>query len=265
VERLSGAFETLALSHPELDISKRNDVRARVLEARPGVVVDAAGFADVDACEVDKWKAYLTNRDGGEHLARAAAEAGALLVFPSTDLVFDGARQAPYREEDSPNPLQIYGDTKLAAELAIMSHAPRHLVLRTGWLYGPYGRSFLNEALEQRLREGLILAYDDQRSQPTFQFDFVDAAIELIKRSQTGVWHVASGGEATHFDFAMEMLRVLGDKTCQVAPIRRGTGGRLALRPRYSVLDGSKLATEGIKMRPWKEALHAFLPSFVGR
>jgi dTDP-4-dehydrorhamnose reductase len=249
LERLSGAFETVALSHDDLDISRRNDVRSRVLDAKPDLVVDAAGFTNIDSCEVDKWKAYLTNRDGAEHLARAAAEAGALLVFPSTDLVFDGARQAPYREEDSPNPLQIYGDTKLAGELAIMSHAPRHLILRTGWLYGAHGRSFLNEALERRDKDGLVLAYDDQAQQPTLQQDFVDAAIELARRGHTGVWHVASQG----------------DRVVQIAPIRRGTGGHLALRPRYSVLDCSKLASEGIQMRSWKESLRSFLPSLARR
>ena len=264
-ERLSGAFDTVSLSHDDLDISRRNDVRTRVLEARADVVVDAAGFASIDSCEVDKWKAYLTNRDGAEHLARASAEAGALLVYPSTDLVFDGARQAPYREEDSPNPLQIYGDTKLAGELAIMSHAPRHLILRTGWLYGAHGRSFLNEAIERRDKDGLVLAYDDHCSQPTLQQDFVDAAIELIRRSQTGVWHVASQGEATPYAFAVEVFRALGDRGVQLAPIRRGTGGHLALRPRYSVLDCSKLAGEGVKMRPWKEALRSFLPSLARR
>jgi dTDP-4-dehydrorhamnose reductase len=259
-ERLAGAFDVVACSRAELDVTRRNDVRGRILEAKPDVVVDAAGFADIDACEVDKWRAYLTNRDGAEHLARAAAEAGALLVYPSTDLVFDGARHAPYREEDSPNPLQIYGDTKLAGELAIMSHAPRHLILRTGWLYGPHGKSFLNLALEHRDREGLVLAYDDQSQQPTLQQDFVDAAIELVRRNQTGVWHVAAAGEATPFSFAMELFRVLGDRTVQIAPIRRGTGGHLALRPRYSVLDCAKLAGEGIRMRPWKDALRSFAP-----
>ncbi len=265
LERLAGAFDTVSLSHDDLDISRRNDVRSRVLDAKPDVVVDAAGFANIDACEIDKWKAYLTNRDGAEHLARAAAEAGAVLIFPSTDLVFDGARQAPYREEDSPNPLQIYGDTKLAGELAIMSHAPRHLILRTGWLYGAHGRSFLNEALERRDKDGLVLAYDDQCSQPTLQQDFVDAAIELARRGQTGVWHVASQGEATPYTFAVEVFRALGDRGVQVAAIRRGTGGHLALRPRYSVLDGSKLAAEGIRMRPWKESLRSFLPSLARR
>ncbi len=264
-ERLRPAFETVSLGRAELDVSRRNDVRARVLEARPDVVIDAAGFADVDACEVDKWKAYLVNRDGAEHLARAAAEAGALLVYPSTDLVFDGARQAPYREEDSPNPLQIYGDTKLAGELAIMTHAARHLILRTGWLYGPFGRSFLNEILDHRERGGLVLAYDDQFSQPTLQQDFVDAAIELVRRNLTGVWHVAAAGEATPSSFAAEVLRGLGEKNLQVAPIRRGGGGHLALRPRYSVLDCSKLAREGIKMRLWREAVRSFLPAFVRR
>lgn len=263
--RLGSGPEVVALGHADLDVTRRNDVLERVRELRPDVILDAAGVADVDACETDRWRAYLTNRDGAEHLARAAAEVGALLVYPSTDLVFDGTRATPYREEDPPNPINVYGDTKLAGELAVMSHAPRHLIVRAGWLYGPYGRNFLNDALSARETEEVVFAYDDQRGQPTYQLDFADATLELARRGETGVWHVVPPDDATPYEAACVAFQILGERSVSLRPRRQGFGARAALRPRYTVLDGTKLSAAGIRLRPWREALKAFLGVQAGR
>jgi dTDP-4-dehydrorhamnose reductase len=261
--RLPRYYETVGLTHGELDISRRNDVMVRIAEQRPDVIFNAAGLSDVDVCESDRWQAYLVNRDGSKHLSQAASESGALLVVPSSDLVFDGAKTTPYREEDSPNPLSIFGDTKLGAELAAMSQAPRHLIVRTGWLFGPHGRSYLSELLDKRETDEIVFGFDDQRCQPTYQLDFADAVIELVKQNQTGVWHVASSGEASPYEFAKVVYETLGLDPAVVKPLRRGSGARSALRPRYSVLDCAKLNGAGIRMRPWIEALRDHLAPMV--
>ncbi|HXX92067.1 MAG TPA: NAD(P)-dependent oxidoreductase, partial [Planctomycetota bacterium] len=237
VERLQGRCPIVPLGHLELDITRRNDVFDAIRQHRPDLVINAAAVSDIDVCEVDRWQAYLTNRDGAKHLAMACAEVGCLLVYPSSDLIFDGSKQTPYREEDPPNPLSIYGDTKLAAELAVMSHAPQHLVVRTGWLFGPYGRSYVTDLLEWRETREVVLGADDQRSQPTYQLDFVDAVLELVRRGRTGLWHAAAEGEATQFEVAQATYDILKVTKVDVKPLRRGSGGRAALRPRYSVLD----------------------------
>jgi len=259
MERLPRFFETVGLSHRDLDISRRNEVLACMADHKPEVIFNAAGLSDVDACENDRWQAYLVNRDGAKHLSQAASDSNALLVMPSSDLVFDGAKTTPHREEDSPNPLSIFGDTKLGAELAAMSHAPRHLIVRTGWLFGPHGRSYLTEILEKRETDEIIFGFDDQRCQPTYQLEFVDAVIELVKQNQTGVWHVASMGESSPYEFAKVVFETLSLNPSVVKPLRRGAGARSALRPRYSVLDCTKLANTGIRMRPWIEALREHL------
>ena len=261
VERLRGRCETVALGHLELDVTRRNDVFDAVREHKADLVIDAAGVSDVDLCETDRWQAYLTNRDGAKHLAMAVAQVGGLLVYVSSDLVFDGSKQTPYREEDPPNPLSIYGDTKLAAELAVMSHAPSHLVVRTGWLFGPFGRNYVTDLLAWRATQELVLGFDDQRSQPTYQHDFVDAVLELVKRDRTGLWHVASEGDATQYEVAQAAYEMLKVEGVDVKPLRRGQGGHTALRPRYSVLDCSKLYGAGIQVRPWKAGLRAYLAS----
>ncbi len=259
VAALGAGFDTVALGRKGLDVSRRNDVAARLKEIRPEVVIDCAGWSDVDGCENDRWRAYLSNRDGAEHLARGAAEAGALVVYPGCDLVFDGLRAHPYTEEDPPNPLSVYGDTKLAGELAVMSHGPRYLILRSGWLFGEHGRSYVNDLLGWRLTDEVVFGYEDHKAQPTSQADFARAAVELIRRGQTGLWNVASEGEGTQYDVALETYRILGEEKVKVKPLRRGSGNRTALRPRYSVLDGSKLKAAGIGMRPWRDALREFL------
>jgi len=264
IERLRGHCEIVALGHLELDVTRRNDVFDAIREHKPDLVINAASVSDVDSCEIDRWQAYLTNRDGAKHLAMACAEVGGLLVYPSSDLIFDGSKQTPYREEDPPNPLSIYGDTKLAGELAVMSHAPKHLVVRTGWLFGAYGRSYVTDLLAWRGTEEVVLGSDDQRSQPTYQLDFVDAVLELVKKGRTGVWHTASEGDATQYEVAQAAYEILKVKRVEVKPLRRGTGGRSALRPRYSVLDCSKLYGAGIQVRSWKAGLRAFLASAAG-
>lgn len=261
---LGGAYEVVALGRRALDITRRHVVDERVKEIRPSVIIDAAGFTDIDACEYDKWQAYLVNRDGAEHLARAAGATGALLVYPSTDLVFDGTRSVAYREEDPPNPLSVYGDTKLAGELAVMSHAPRHLIVRTGWLFGPYGWSYVNDLLSWVATEEIVFGYDDQVSQPTFQQDLAGAIVELLKQDRTGLWHVASAGAATHYDVARECYASMGVRSLQVKPIGRTSSPRAALRPRFSVLDCRKLEAVGLRIRPWQAALRDHLKSAQG-
>jgi len=126
-------------------------------------------------------------------------------------------------------------------------------------MFGPYGRSYLTQLLEKREVDEVVFGFDDQRSQPTYQIDYVDAVIELVKQNQTGVWHVASAGEASPYEFAKVVYETLGLDPAIVRPLRRGSGARSALRPRYSVLDCSKLNAAGIRMRPWIEALRDHL------
>jgi dTDP-4-dehydrorhamnose reductase len=254
----AASWTVTSVGRYDLDVSLRNDVFDLVRSDKPEVVINAAGFTDVDACEIDKWRAYLVNRDGGEHLSRAAADVGALFVYPSCDLVFDGARSAPYREEDSPNPLNIYGDTKLGAELAIMKHAPKHLILRTGPLFGRGGRGLFMDLFHRwKAGEKTCSAVEEGRAQPTYRADFVGAVIELVKRGATGVWHAAAAGDATPYEFAREAWSLFGGDPEEVRSLRRSAVASSALRPRYSVLDCAKLAGLGIRLRSWKEALRA--------
>lgn len=261
--RADATYEVVALGRRGLDVARRNEVMERLREIRPDVVVDAAGVSDPEVCEHDRWRAYLVNRDGADHLARAAAEIGALMVYPSCAAVFDGARRLPYREEDSPNPISVFGDTKLAGELAVMSQCPRHLVLRVGRLYGPHGRNLVKDLLARR--EAVVTVDEECVDQPTSQEAFADVLLKLASRGQTGVWHVAAEGEGTEMDLARLTLSAAGDTRTRLRGGRSASGGRRVLRPKYGVFECRKLNTAGIRLGSWKEALTAFVKSELSR
>lgn len=255
----SGPVEVRAVTHAELDVSRKLRIDEVIDEFKPDIVFNAAGFTNVDLCEFHKWKAYLVNRDGAEHIAKATQRTGALDVYFSTDFVFDGEKMAPYVEEDPPNPLSIYGDTKLAGELGTMSHSTRHLIIRGGWLFGEGGHDFVSRVLEWTRTEEVIFGYEDEVRQPTYVKDFVDAVLHLVAGGQTGIYHVANGGSTTESRLAEKLIAILGRNRIKVKGMNRDTAELAALRPRYSVLKCAKLEAAGHRPRGWEEALREFL------
>jgi len=253
-----GRIELTALSREELDIARREHVEQAFEKHRPDIVINGAGLTQVDLCESYQWEAYLVNRDGSEHLGRTCAKHGAQLVYVSTDLVFDGAKRAPYTEEDPPNPLSVYADTKLAGELIVMKSSANHLIVRTGWLFGTAGRHFLR-SVQDGVHEGEILfGYDDQLGQPTYAQDLVDGVLFLLARGATGTFHAANSGEASQFGAMKRLVETVGLRNVEVRPLQHQLDGRQAMRPRYSVLSCAKLERTGHAMRPWDVALREF-------
>ncbi len=253
-----GTIEVVALTREQLDISRKESVDRAFAEHRPDILINAAGLTQIDLCESYQWEAYLVNRDGSEHLGRACAKSGTLLVHFSTDLVFDGSKRQPYTEEDPPNPLSVYADTKLAGELIVMKSTAKHLILRTGWVFGHPGRHFL-KTLQEGVREGEILfSYDDQVGQPTYVQDLLDATLFGLSHGLTGTYHAANAGEATQAQAVASALEAMGRKEIEVRAIQHQLDGRQAMRPRYSVLNCAKLEKAGHKMRRWDDAMKAW-------
>jgi dTDP-4-dehydrorhamnose reductase len=260
VERqgLERAHDVTGLTRARLDVTEGPSVRRVVLDHRPEVVVHCAAYTAVDRAEREPALARLVNRDGGRHVAEAAAESGAAVVYVSTDYVFDGRERVPYRPDDRPNPLSTYGRTKLEGEEATAESAPEHLIVRTSWLYGS-GRGFV-PAILRRARAGEALrVVDDQQGRPTWAPSAAEAILDLVESGARGIWHVAGGGTCTWLELAREAIRQAGlDR-----PVERVTTegfGAAAPRPRYSVLDLD--ATErllGRAMTHWREDLSRFL------
>jgi dTDP-4-dehydrorhamnose reductase len=252
--------EIVGVDLPELDITDPVAVRAAVMHVRPDAIVNCAAYTAVDAAEGDEGRALAVNGAAVVGLAAAANEAGASLVQISTDFVFDGGSTQPYREDDPPHPLSAYGRTKLAGERAA-ERARRHLIVRTAWLFGD-GANFV-AAIRRQLDAGTatLRVVDDQRGSPTWSNDLAQALLRLLEGGVEGICHVVNAGNATWFEFAREIVQQLGAEV-EVVPITTAEAARAAPRPRFSVLDASRLREVlGGDLPSWQDALARFLRS----
>ena len=244
----------------ELDITDAAAVRACVAEHGIDTIVNCAAYTNVERAEEDEAAADLLNRQAVENLARAAAEAGALLVHVSTDYVFDGRASEPYTEESPTAPLGAYGRTKRAGEEAVVKAGCRYLILRTAWLYSEYGNNFLKTMLRLTAeRESLNVVFD-QVGTPTYAGDLALAIFSILEggldRGNEGIYHFSDEGVCSWYDFAVEIARAAGHDKCRIAPCRTAEYPTKAPRPAYSVLDKSKLKrTFGIEIPHWRESM----------
>lgn len=244
----------------ELDITDAAAVRACVAEHRIEAIVNCAAYTNVERAEEDEATADRLNRQAVENLARAAAEAGALLVHVSTDYVFDGRASEPYTEESPTAPLGVYGRTKRAGEEAVVKAGCRYLILRTAWLYSEYGNNFLKTMLRLTAeRESLNVVFD-QVGTPTYAGDLALAIFSILEggldHGNEGIYHFSDEGVCSWYDFAVEIARAAGHDKCRIAPCRTAEYPTKAPRPAYSVLDKNKLKrTFGIEIPHWRESM----------
>lgn len=255
------------LSHAECDIA-RPGAAERCLEGpgRPEVWLNAAAFTAVDACESDTDTAERVNAQAPGRLARACADAGVRFVHLSTDYVFDGEGSRPYREGDATGPRSVYGRTKLEGERRVLEASEKALVVRSSWIFGPgrnFVRSVLGQAALRRSGEsaGPLRVVDDQRGSPTYAADLAQGVLDLVAAGAQGLFHLANAGEATWWDVARAALDETGHQDIEIERIDTASLDLPAPRPRYSVLDCSRAAAHGVSLRPWREALSAYLAS----
>jgi dTDP-4-dehydrorhamnose reductase len=252
---------------PELDVADVGSVASWLagLDPPPDVLVNAAAYTHVDRCEREPETAWRNNAEAPGVLAAACRDAGIRLVHVSTDYVFAGDRERPYTEDDPPDPRSCYGRTKLEGERRVLAACGDSLLVRTSWVYG-HGRNFLAAILaqagERRAgRASVLRVVDDQRGRPTYAVDLAEAILALLDRDARGLYHVANEGVATWWDLARACLDESGFPEIEVERIRSTDLQLDAPRPAFSVLDCSKAAAAGVKLRPWREALRAYLHS----
>ena len=260
---LSG-WDVHPLVRPGCDVCDAAAVRDVLRGIRPTVVINTAALTDVDACENDIQHAFDVNACAVQAIAEACASLGTVLVQVSTDYVFDGGKRAPYREDDAPHPLSVYGISKLAGEYFAQNACPNHFVVRTSGLYGAAGargkgRNFV-ETMVRVAREGRpIRVVNDQVLTPTYTRDLAQAISRLISTEAYGVYHVTNGGACSWYEFAGRIFKRL-DLAPELTPITSAEWGARARRPPYSVLATEKLADAGGgELRVWTEALDAYL------
>jgi dTDP-4-dehydrorhamnose reductase len=258
-----------------VDIADPDAVDAAISTFRPDLVVNAAAYTAVDSAEDDADQAYKINRDGAGHLAASAGAIAVPLIHISTDYVFDGLKPAPYLETDATNPIGVYGQSKLAGEVAVAAATSDFVVLRTSWIYSAEGSNFVRTMLRLAGERDCVDVVDDQWGSPTFASDLAAAIVSVGDRllaakdraALCGVYHTTAAGETTWYRFAhagMELSAAKGGPSCRVRPIATSQYPTRARRPANSRLDGTKLARIfGIRLPAWQTSLARCLDQLI--
>lgn len=242
----------------EIDITKAEDVRDKVTALAPEVIINAAAYTNVDGAQANRELAFAVNEAGVKNLAEVAKSVGATMVHYSTDYIFPGDKKEGYTEEDEGGPaVNVYGESKLAGEKALMQSGVNFYLVRTAWLYGPNGKNFVGTMLRLGKNKKELHVVADQHGSPTYTKDVALATKQLLeKKKPFGVYHAVCTGQATWFQFAQEIFRI-SNMGVKVNPIPASQYPVPAKRPEYSVL----VNTKGLTMRSWQEALKDYLLS----
>ncbi|HEX4980822.1 MAG TPA: dTDP-4-dehydrorhamnose reductase [Ilumatobacteraceae bacterium] len=244
---VSAGDDVVATGRAELDVTARSDVAAAVATIRPDVVFHCAAWTAVDDCESDPDKAFAANAEAVRWVREASELAGAHLVTISTDYVFDGTLDRPYREGDTPNPRSVYGRSKLAGE---GEAGPNATVVRTSWVCGEHGSNMVRTVLRLASERDTLSFVDDQRGCPTFTTDLAPMLRRLALERRTGIHHVTNQGAVSWYEFVRNIVAAIGKDPAMVRPIRTADldPPRAAERPANGVLDNAVLREAGLPL-----------------
>lgn len=243
----------------ELDITDYNEVNSYISFFKPDVIINCAAYTNVDGCESDKEKALKVNAIGPRNLAIASERCGAKLLHVSTDYVFSGEGNVPFKEYDTTNPVSVYGKTKLLGEQYVRENCSRYFIVRTAWLYGEWGKNFVYTIIKAAKEKGHLYVVDDQRGNPTYAEDLAHHILKVVLTDEYGIYHCTGIGECSWYDFACKIIELSGID-CVVNPTTSDKINRAAKRPSYSSLDNMMLRVISCdEMRPWQEALQSFI------
>lgn len=251
--------EVIALDVDELDITNLKQVKEKINNIKPDVVINCAAATNVDGCENNEDFAFKVNSLGPRNLAMACEAVNSKLVQVSTDYVFSGLGNKPLTEYDLTSPYNVYGKTKLLGEKYVEQFSTKHFIVRTAWLYGYVGHNFVYTMMRLAKEKDIITVVNDQRGNPTNANDLAYHILKLIETEGYGVYHCTGKGEGTWYDFAKTIIELSGEK-CEVKPCTSEEYKTPAKRPEYSSLDNMMLRnTVGDEMRYWKEAIKSFM------
>jgi dTDP-4-dehydrorhamnose reductase len=255
-------IEVIAVGRPELDLETPGSAEKAIVAATPDVVINAAAYTAVDQAEDEPDRAFRVNADAAGEVAAAAARVGAAVIQVSTDYVFDGRQSAPYDEQAVPNPLGVYGRSKLAGEEQVRAANPDHVIVRTAWVYSPFGRNFVRTMMTAAETRDCLTVVDDQRGSPSSALDLADGLLRLLRTGAAAsgeTYHLAGVGSTSWCGFAemiMAECRRVGLPAADVRPIRTEDWPTKAPRPRNSMLDSTRFERAfGFAMPPLEQSL----------
>jgi dTDP-4-dehydrorhamnose reductase len=260
----------VAVGRPELNLENGEGIVRAMAAVEPSAIVNAAAYTAVDPAEAEPRRGFGVNCGGAALLADATARRGIPFIQISTDYVFDGSKRSPYREDDVPAPLNVYGSSKLAGETAVLKACPGAAVIRTSWVDSPYGNNFVRIMLRLSETQLVVRIVDDQRGAPTSAADLAGAILSIVERLRSangyddaGVYHLAADGETSWHGFAAAIFASVARRARRVPTLQAVTTAEYptpARRPKYSCLDSSKAERIfGVRLAPWRSSLEECL------
>ncbi|NQS99703.1 MAG: dTDP-4-dehydrorhamnose reductase [Candidatus Omnitrophica bacterium] len=246
----------------KLNITNQEEISKIIDRRKPNIVIHTAAYTDVDGCEREPEKANKVNALGTENVARACKAGNCLLIYISTDFVFDGEKKSAYLESDPPEPINVYGESKLAGEKLVQSLLKRHIIIRSSWLFGKGGKNFVDTILEKAKTANELKVVDDQFGSPTYAGDLAQAIADLIAMPDEteGIYHITNSGSCSWHQFA-RAIKELAGLDAKVVAVSSAEYRSPAQRPAMSTLDNRRYQelSGGRNLRPWKEALQEYL------
>lgn len=256
--------QVIAPDKNELDIISWDGVIESLQRVRPDVVINCAGFTDVDACETETFAVRKINIEGPRNLAQCCARFDCKLIHISSDYLFDGQKPMPqpYFEDDVATPLSAYGKSKMDSEVAVRGNSPDYIIVRSGWLYGLNGRNFVKSIVNQAIQKKSIMVANDQFGSPTWAYRLAVQIREILNNKGRGTYHATAEGYCSKFECARYILEKLNIR-CSVRSCTMKDAGRLAKRPANCLLENRRLKNQGINaMIDWKDDMDNFLQEF---
>lgn len=264
VELAPPEFEAVGIDLAEGDITRAHEARAAIQSHDPFAVIHCAAYTDVDGCTRDPELAYEVNARGTANVAISCQECECYMIAMSTDYVFDGEKGAPYDETDEPNPINAYGESKLAGEVYARESHDKLLIVRTQWLYGPNGRNFVHTIVQKDRELGELKVVGDEHGSPTYTRDIATRLWELVAREPTGILHCVNSGTCTWADLARAALEAAGAGDVSVKEISSEDWDSPTKRPRFSPLTSQRLSELGLTpLRPWDEAVREYAATYL--
>lgn len=252
--------EVIGTGSADMDITNADAVREVLYRNRPDMVIHCAAYTAVDNAEEDEETCRKVNVDGTENIARICRELGAGMLYVSTDYVFSGIGNRPWKPEDKAEPLGVYGLTKYEGELAVKQYLEKYFIVRVSWIYGIYGKNFVKTMLRLGEERGAVSVVDDQIGSPTYTKDLAVLLADMAESRKYGIYHASNEGVCSWYEFACQIFTEAGMNHVKVTPVDSASFPTKAKRPNNSRMDKGKLTENGFSLLPsWQDSLHRFM------
>ncbi len=245
----------------KLDVTRKSQVLTQIKKNKPEIILHFASMTRGDECARNPQKAYEINVNGTKNIVEAAKKNNSVLLFISTNEVFDGKKKTPYTERDKPNPMTVIGMTKYNAEKIIQEKLSEYFIIRTSWLYSKWSQNFLQTVIARARKNKKIKLVTDEISSPTYSLDLSLAIKKIILTKKYGVYHLVNTGKASRLEFAQKAFELSGINGTEIIPIKLRNFNRRSKPPLYTPLDNKKAGQLGISFPRWENALEGFISS----